>query len=451
MAYSFITFAQAKTQLAQRLTDLTKQQWTDTELGLYIIDALQSFNALANFYREEFVFNSQANVTWYDITNTAQAPATLRPMSYTDQQIVNYIQYHFLEPQTSTYPLTWTGSLQFSVSDLLNAIQQTRDEILSESVCTVTEALIAANAGRTFLNQAALGLRRVVWIPTTGFGYTPNMLIPSDLWSQQSFEAGFPQLAPGIPLSYRQSSEPPLSFDVDVQPAVPGNYDVLTINAGSDLSDVSSSVLPIPNDWCWVNKWGAIAQLLSRDSVASDPFRAKYAQVRYQEGIGAMRTTPALLGARINDVPVVITPLTEADFYVANWQGLTPGTPTDLYYAGLNLVALSPQPTTTAFAVTANVVRNMVLPSVDADFLQIGRDDVGAILDESFHLAMFKSGGAEFALTFPSHGNFLRRCALYNSKLSALSQYLEFLDGMGQSDERIHPTFQGADPATVKS
>lgn len=451
MSYSYITFAQAKQALAQRLTDTGMQFWGDAELGAYIKEALQSFNAFANFYREEFTFNTQANITWYDLANATQLPNTLRPLSETDQTLISLIEYHLLEPQTPAYPLTWTGSLQFNVADILNALQQVRDEVLSESLCTITEGLIAAIPGRTFLVQTTLGLRRVVWIPTPGFGYNANMLVPSDLWAQQSFEAGFPQLVPGIPKTYRLSTEPPLAFDVDIQPAVPGQYDVLTINAGLDLSDQIASVLPIPNDWCWVAKWGAIAQLLGRDSVASDMFRAKYAEMRYNEGLAVMRSAPALLGARINNVPVVVTSVTAGDYYNANWQGQTPGTPRALYYAGLNLIGLGPAPSTSAYSVTANVVRNMVLPVLDSDFLQVGRDDLPAVLDESQHIGMFKCGGAEFSETFPLHGNFLRRCTLHNSKLNALSQYLEFLDGRGQADEKLHPSFQGQDSITVKS
>lgn len=451
MAYAFISYAQMKTALAQRLTDLTKQFWTDIELGVYIREALQTFNALANFYREEFVFNTQANVTWYDLTNATQIPTTLRAMTETDQTLLSLIEYHLLEPQTPAYPLVWTGSLQFSVSDILNALQETRDEVLSETVCTITESLINAAAGRTFLIQTVMGLRRVVWIPAAGFGFVLNALVPSDLWAQQSFEAGFIQAAPGTPITYRMSTEPPLAFDVDIQPAVPGQYDILTVNAGGDLTDQNSTILRIPNDWCWVNKWGALAQLLGRDSVAADLYRAKYCTMRYQEGLSSMRAAPALLGARINDVPVAVTSVTAGDFYDANWQGATAGTPTKLYYAGLNLVGLGPTPAGVGNSVTANVVRNMVLPSLDADFIQVGRDDVSAILDESQHIAMFKCGGAEFAQTFPLHGNFLRRCTMHNSKLSALSLFLEFMDGKAQSDERLHPSFQGADAATVKS
>ncbi len=450
MAYSYITFAQSKTALAQRLNDPAMQFWTSAELGAYIKEALQTFNALANFYRDEFIFSTAANTTWYDLTDTAAIPATTRPLSETDFTLLGLIEYHLLEPQTSSYPLVWAGSLQFSLTDILNALQQSRDEVLSETGCTITQSLIAALPGRTYLIETVLGLRRVSWIPASGFGYSANNLRPSDLWAQQSFEAGFPQGAPGIPLTYRLSTEPPLGFDVDVQPVVPGRWDLLTINAGPDLSISAATILPIPNDWCWVAKWGAMAQLLARENVASDQFRSKYCLARYKQGLAAMRAAPALLGARINDVPVVVTPITAADFYNANWQAITPGTPTDLYYAGLNMVAPSPIPTGVN-SITASVVRNMILPSVDADFIQVGRDDVAAVLDESQHLAMLKAGGAEFAETFPLHGNFLRRCMLYNSKLSALSLYLEFLDGRGQRDDQIHPVFQGEAPETVKS
>ena len=69
MPYTFLTFGQAKTRLAQRLYDASKKFFADAELGVYIKEALQTFNALANFNRAEFVFPSQQNVSWYDLTD----------------------------------------------------------------------------------------------------------------------------------------------------------------------------------------------------------------------------------------------------------------------------------------------------------------------------------------------------------------------------------------------
>lgn len=440
MPYSFLTFGQSKQSLSQRLYDSSMQFFADAELGAYVKEALQTFNARANFYRAEFVTPLAAATTWYDLTSAA---GSIRPMSATDQDILSLIEYHLLEPQTSSYPLAWTGSAQFTVADILNAIQQVRDQLLSDTGCTVTQSFIAANPGRTFLADTAISLRRVAWIPTTGFGYSPNLLMPSDVWADQSFTAGFPQYPPGYPLTYRRSNEPPLSFDVDIQPAVPGQYDIMTINAGLALSTTAASVLPVPNDWCHVIKWGALAQLFGRESASSDPLRAQYCLMRYKEGIAAMRAAPALLAARINDVPVSVTGLADADFYSANWQGVTPAAPTDVFYSGLNLIAASPIPDG-LYSLTASVIQNMPLPTADGDFLQIGRDDVSAVLDEAQHIAMLKCGGAEFTETFPLHLSFMRHCAIYNSKLAALSSYLEFIDGLSQFDQRSNPMFSGS-------
>lgn len=442
MPYANITFSQAKQLLADRLVDSGKQYFTDTELGLYIIEALQVFNALANYYRQEFVFPTTNSVTWYDLTDTTNLPATLRPLTTTSTALLSLIEYHLLEPQTSSYPLTWAGSNQFTLSDILSALQQLCNQTLSDSSCTVRQSLVNATPGRTFLGDRTIDLRRVAWIPMTGLGYSLNTLLPSDLWAQQSFEAAFPQATPGIPMTYRKSTEPPLGFDVDVQPGVPGQYDLLTVNADLDFPVSSASTLSVPDDWCWVVKWGAMAQLFGRGSVSADPLRAQYCQMRYQQGIAAMRNAPALLGARINDIPAVVESITNGDFYDANWQGRT-GTPrTSIYYAGLNMLALSPVPNFGLYSVTASVVRNMVLPVLETDYLQVGKDDLNAVIGEAQHIAMFKCGGEEFISTFPLHGDFLRHCAYYNAKLKALSPYLEFLDGRGQSDNRIHPVFE---------
>jgi len=449
VAYAYLTFAQAKTALAQRLYEAGKVFFTDTELGLYVKEALQAFNAFANFYRQQFTFNTTAGQTWYDITT---ASGTLRPISVTDLNLVNQIEYHLLEPQTATYPLTWTGSLQFNVADILNAIQQFRDQLLSESGCTITQGLTAAVSGRTTLADSVIDIRRVVWIPNSGLGYTVNALVPDDEWSTQSFEANFPSLAAGTPQTFRRSTEPPTSFDVDIQPAVAGNYDVLTVNAGATLSAAASTVLPVPNDWTWAIKYGALAQLLGRDNVAQDAYRSQYCDMRFKMATAAMQMTPALIAARLAGSPIDVESVTNADFYSANWQGAAAGAPTAIYYAGLNLIATNPKADGSGpYAIQCSVVQNMPLPATDGDFLQIGRDDVNAVLNYAQHISMFKCGGAEFAATGQLLKDFIRHCALYNSKLAGLSPYLEFLDGRGREDERLHPTFGTVNPKTLET
>jgi hypothetical protein len=452
MPYAYITLGQAKQALAQRLYEFNVapgpyQFWPQAELGVYINEALQEFNVTANFYRQEFQFPLAANTTWYDLTTQ---PGSLRPMTSTDQQLLSIIEYHFLEPQTSSYPLTWTGTKQFAITDLLNAIQQMRDQTVSESTCTVLESLVPAVPGRIFLADTAMDLRRVCWIPVlvTNPTYTPNVVLDSDIWATQSYDGifnisfpgSFPQAYQGIPQIYRRSTEPPLSFDVDTIPAVNGQYDILTTNNGPNLSINASTVFEVPNDWAWVIKYGAMAQLFSRVDLAYDPVRSSYCWARYKQAVAMMAEAPAALAARINDVPVIIDAMSNGDFYDANWQGKPPGRPQYLYYSGLNMTAVSPIPDQ-LYSMTASVIANMPLPVLDVDFLQIGRDDVSPVLDEAQHIAMIKAGGQEFAQTYALHTNFLRHCLLYNSKLKALSHWLHFIDERAQEEIRVNPVF----------
>jgi hypothetical protein len=445
MPYQFITLGQAKQALSQQLYDISEQFFTDAELGLYINEALQVFNAIANFYRADFAFDTAANQTWYDLTTVSNS---IRPITTTDQNLLNIIQYHLLEPQSSTYPLAWTGSNQFSIADILNSIQQMRDQCLSEANCTATQSLVAAPPGRIVLPHGTLGLRRVCWIPVSDPNFSVNCLLPSDLWATQSYEAGFPQLGNGTPQIYRRSTEPPPSFDVDIQPAINGQYDIVTIAGGGMLVPTAATVLPVPNDWSWVIKFGALAQLFDKESAAKDVLRAKYCDARFKHGVALMSSAPALLGARINDVPVQVEAVSNGDFYYANWQGMATAQPQYLFYTGLNLLGAAPIPNG-QYGITASVIGNMSLPVNNGSYLQVGRDDINSILDYAQHLAMLKCGGAEFEASMEMWTDFVRHCTLYNSKLKAMSPWIDYLDGRAQEELKVNPVFDKANPQTV--
>jgi hypothetical protein len=419
------------------------------EIDVYIREALQTFNAYANFYRQEFVFETIPGQPWYDIT---EEPLSLRPMTTTDHDLFSIIEYHLLEPQTPTYPLDWEGSRQFCMPDLVRAVQQNRDKTLSEAGCTVYQSLIPAVPGRTFLSNTVMDIRRMCWLPNPyQRQFRANMVQPSDLWATQSYHALFPQRGPGTPLIYRRTTEPPVSFDVDIEPAVTGHYDLLTTDQGPNLLFTEPTILQIPNDWCHVAKYGALAELFGRESAAKDALREDYCDNRYKQGTAFMQTAPAILGARINNVPIIVNAMSNGDFYFANWQSRPHGRPIYIFYSGLNMLALAPIPKH-VFSVTIECVRNMPLPFEDDDCLVIRRDDFRPVLDLAQHVAMLKVGGEEFTRTYPLYKDFLRHCALYNSKLKAASLWLEWLDGRAQETIKVNPIFSPmADPVSAQN
>lgn len=61
------------------------------------------------------------------------------------------------------------------------------------------------------------------------------------------------------------------------------------------------------------------------------------------------------------------------------------------------------------------------------DFINIGEDDLGPILDEALHILTFKQGGSRFTLTIPLHQAMLREAADRNQILAANQKFIQFM------------------------
>jgi len=112
--------------------------------------------------------------------------------------------------------------------------------------------------------------------------YAVKILRQADLFAQRAFNPGYVSANSQPPRTWFQSTDPPISFSVDFTPPVAGNYNLLTVNAGNNWTANNASNLQIPDDWAWVLKWGALYDLLSRESSAKDALRAEYCLRRYK-------------------------------------------------------------------------------------------------------------------------------------------------------------------------
>jgi hypothetical protein len=457
--YNYVTQAQALQQIANRCYDPTMTFWTQAELALYLNEALRVWNSLTSYWRGDFTFQSAIDATWYDLT---QQPNSLRPYTVTDASLYTLMQYHLLEPPTGINP--WPGSLQFSASDFLNAVQRRRDELLSLTGCTIAQSIIPAVAGRITLSDQIIDVRRMAYLPglplTGGSAYgsgpytagtyggyqtlPATVMWPEDAWAEQSFNRQYTLAPAGTPFAYLMSAQPPISFDTDKPPAYAGQYELLTVNAGPALSAAAASTLLIPDDWTPVLKWGALADLLSREWDAQDLPRAKYCESRYRMGVAALLSAPALLAMRIGNAAVQIDSVRSADLYNTGWEGLAPGTPINIYTAGLNLLALSPSPDIGPYSFLATVVQNAPLPSSLSSPVQVSRDDLDVIIDYAQHIAAFKQGGQEFLQTLPLLQRFLKQAAVYNAKLLELGEFTSMLLNVSQMESGSNPVMQPA-------
>jgi len=470
--YQYIQLSTLRQQLANRLYDSGMVFWSSAELTVYVQEALRTWNALTGYWRGDFTAPTDSSTTWYDIPSLTN---TLRPYTVTDQSVYQTILYHLLEP------ITGVVSAQFTNDDIVQAVQRRRDELLSITSCTQTVRTVGAVAGRITLPDTVIDVRRMAYLPTqsvlTGKGYgtgrygfgiygrsaqpridipKPSVLWPEDTFAEQSYDALYtlnPAGTPGLPSTYLLSTQPPLSFDTNCPPAFAGSYELLTVEAGVPLSFTGTTTpFLIPDDWTPAIKWGALADLFSRESNAQDPLRAQYCETRYRQLCAVLRdSAPALLAMRVNNVPAQVSSVRGSDLYQTSWQGADPGVPLSVSYSGVNLFALNPPADPgingVPYDLTVTVVENAPVPVDDADPVQVSREDLDALLDYCVHLAMLKSGGADFTATVPLYTRFMKQATLYNRKLSELGEYTDVLLGLAVRERSLNPVQQpiGAD------
>jgi hypothetical protein len=418
LAYTYITLAQAKTQLAARLHDSSAIFFTNTgtypELGLYIKEALRTWQVLTSYWRERATLSTVAGTAFYDLSVSL---STLRGYTLKDQDLIAQMQYHLLEPAT---PTLWSGTEQFTLLDMTDALQRRRNQFLAETSCVVTrstQASAAAPIVRNDLPDTTIGTNRVAWITPGGTYYT---LWREDEWALTTFYNSWPS-AYESPSAYSASAVPPITIQVAPAPTVTGTLELLTVSAPANLNPAAGVLMNIPDDFCWVVKWGALADLLSKDGPAMDPSRAAYCEQRYQSGVDLARQSSILIQGEYNSTPLVIDSLQSLDAQDPAWENTT-GVPSILAVEGDNLLVVSPIPNG-VYTISLDVVKNAAIPVNDAAQLQLGREELDAILGYAEHLAMFKVAGDEWESTNTMWENMVKVAMAYNERLGASTRY----------------------------
>ena len=459
--FSWLTFGQAKTDLASRLADPGMVFWIDDEIGRYIVEALRTWNALTNIWNAQFDLSKivTADQIWYPLSGLPNYP---RVRTVTDSYLEILMCYHLIEPPSLVAGFGFNfgfnfgigsslGTGMFTIQQMASALQRRRDEINQLTACNIVEISIPSTPNtRTFVfPDTVLSPLRSRFVPAPGAG-SPTTLWRNDDLAFQYFSPNYlqgqagPGQSPGTgPKAYGVIDSAPLGFAVDFAPRVPGNFDFLVNQSGPTLNPPNATVLGIPDDFSWVAKWGALSDLLGMESEVTDPARADYCLQRYRDGLMLMQRSPWLLLGTINGIPVDTPSVQEMDDYAVNWDS-TPKT-TCMVSPGLDFLALSPVPGTPPPALPGagiTVVGNAPVPYRDTDFVQVTRDTYDVILDYAQHLADFKMGGLDFVHSQELAKNFFLAAIATNSRLAQLGLFRDLLLGQGKRQNEIEPRFK---------
>lgn len=430
MAYAHINLGDAVGAVAARLGDPSKTFWTHAEMVSAVIEALRVWQVATDSFRERGAFASEAGVAFYDLGEKIPA---LAADTLLDRDLVIEIEYHLLEPPT---PAAWSGSSQFTLADLVSALQRRRDQFLLETGTLLhhtTLPISAPPAGRVTLPDSYIDIRRLAWKNTAG-DYTH--LWRDDEHGLNSFLPAW-SLEPATPQAFSVSAARPFELQLAPPPLDEGALDTISVQAGAALDPAAEVLMGVPDDYAWVVKWGALADLLGREGESRDTARAEYCEARWKSGIALAKIAKGVINAEIGGMPLSVDSILDLDAMLPEWQNDT-GQPGFMGTAGLNLVVLANVPDA-IYGITVDLIRNAPVPAHDGAFLQVGREHLDAIIGYAQHIASFKMGGEEFQSTMPLLTAFFDLAGTVGNKLRASGGFEEIMTKRQAREQRQRP------------
>ncbi len=430
MAYTHTTRAVLRGYLADRLGDASNVFWSTTELNLWINEAMRTWAAASGYWREQASFNTAAGTTFYALQTSL---STLLGFSITDRNLIESIQYHLLEDATSQS--VWNGTEMYDLDEVADALQHRRNQFLVETgqILVTSSPAVAASTSRVSLSDSIIDVRRAVWLTSGG--------VRTHIWRVDELALTLDDPAweaAGTPPEFYSILAPrPVEMQLAPVPSANGNLDLITVSAGADFDPANSATnLGVFDNFAWVIKWGAMADLLRGEGQEADPTRAAICEQHWREGIELAKIAAVVVQVQIAGVHTTVHSLFDLDTGLVNWENETQATPTDIAIVGSNLIACRPIPDGVT-SLTFDVVRNAPVPANDAAQVLIGREEINAILDYAEHLARFKTAGRDFAGSLTLVRNFYRLAATYNNRLRASALFLETFGDISQKEEEV--------------
>jgi hypothetical protein len=400
--------------------------WIKDEMRAYLKEALRTWQAFSQYISTTSGFNTVANAPYYDLFSQI---TELTP-TITDRDLIEDIERHLQEVISST---VWLGTEQFTLEGITQAIQKRRDRFLIETGLVTQFSEVPASTAELVLNDTIINVRRALWKNQAG---EYNILWPADTFMLTAGSQVW--TVPDVPIDFTTYFSNSLALLLAPPPAASGFVHLLSVNSGPDLNPASSAtILGIPDDLCWVVKFGALADLYGQDGPGQDLGRAQYCETRWKDGIKLARITNYVqLGYQVG-TPSFINSMEEQDTSEPGWVNNIPGAPVSLSLSG-NVAAVNPTPDG-VYALSFQIVPKAVIPALDGDFVQVGQEVIDAVLDYAQHLANIKESAADIQESMGLYQNFVKLAAVENDVLRAKATDFDVLQDRSTLESKERP------------
>ena len=129
------------------------------------------------------------------------------------------------------------------------------------------------------------------WIATVRVYYTPDSGQKKALGKSSGWEAdhGIPTWpTAATPKLYMDAETPTLTIQIAPTPNTDGDIEVIYIANNTQIT-ADGATLPYADEFCYIVKYGILADMFSKVGRAHDPARAAYCQQRFDLGVEATR------------------------------------------------------------------------------------------------------------------------------------------------------------------
>lgn len=414
MPYNHTDFGAAKQRLANELGDPNKVFFTDHELGRYITEALRWWGLTAQYFRETGRLQTVAGQSFYYLENSlfdGSGTTLIQGLTVTDRELINDINYALMEPQISSWAGGWIGTEMFDLDEITTTLSDSRDEFLKLTACIASGYNLITTQSRVTLPSDHIRILRADINESGSSGPLP-MWVDDQVQIYTTFkEASFP--GNKRPRAYAVSYSPQLTLDLWPPPQVSSTLNIQGIRTGVTLNPISlATIMLVPDDASLLLKYRALHDLFTGDGLSRSPLMADYCERRYSDGLEAMANYLSVLWQNDGGPRGQISSVAQWDQSRPEWRRGTQREPRAVAQLNWNTIAVTPVPDD-EYVMTFESVRKAVLPTVDGDFIQVGREHMQAIYDYAHHVALVKCQGAEFGATM----------GLYESALQAANEY----------------------------
>lgn len=432
MPYNQITFNSLADQLGNSLDDPREFYWTRLEKFYALSEAFRVWGAYTAYWRARGAVQLRAGDPYYNLS--VELP-TLRPRTYSLQDIVQEIQFHCLEAPNGVLGTGMSG--QVNLQSILKAVSRARNRFVIDSALPLQVGVSAGPAssdGICVLDPSTVYIHRASWRDATSGEYT-------NLWRQDewAFDKTQPEWLqePGRPKSFSEALNSPLNIQLYPPPLNQGQLELITANSTTIDTTVASSPMNFPDEWCHGIKYAALCDLFGSGMI-DDPVRAQYCETRYSQAVSGVKTIRTINRVIVNGSQVPLDTFAAIDAGNMYWRNQI-GAP--LICGALNdFVIITPVPDK-IYGASFDVVQSAPIPADGTQFVQIGQEEADNILDYCVNYLMLKCGGKDLQDTFSLYDGFMGKIDARKASNAVKILYMELIN-QPEQEESQRPTLR---------